>query len=124
MKKELTEKLRTKYPTVYKNLYGDARYTCMAWGISVREGWYDIIDELSAVLEKHKLVAAQVKEKFGGLRFYLDEYPKDDADYKEVRDAISKAERKAYKTCEYCGPPGKPTKGGWVKVLCEECLKK
>lgn len=61
-----------------------------------------------------QVVAIQVKEKFGGLRFYFnggDEY---------IDGIVSMAESMSYRTCEVCGNPGSPTDGGWIRTLCEE----
>lgn len=122
MKKELEEKLVEKYPNLYKEYGGDPRETCMHWGFSHGDGWYDIIDELSAKLEPFGVVAAQVKEKFGGLRFYLD-YPKhlSDEDLQKVREIKNEYESKSYETCESCGEPGKRRSGGWIRTLCDKC---
>lgn len=122
MKKELEMKLVEKYPILYSQYRGDPAKTCMAWGIAVGDGWYKIIDELSAKLELYGIVAAQVKEKFGGLRFYIESCPGDIFD--EVHKLIDEAESLAYKTCESCGKPGTQTKSGWIKTLCEECKNK
>lgn len=59
----------------------------------------------------------QVKEKFGGLRFYTD-YSND-----YLNGMIHMAECISYKTCEQCGKPGKPRSGGWVLTLCDDCEK-
>lgn len=59
--------------------------------------------------------AAQVKEKFGGLRFYMT-HGND-----EIFSLISEAESKSYKTCEECGEPGDQKDTGWVKTLCDSC---
>jgi NADH pyrophosphatase NudC (nudix superfamily) len=67
--------------------------------------------------EIHQPVAAQVKEKFGGLRFYVDNAD----DY--TRGVIAMAESMSYKTCEVCGSPGKQTGKGWIKTVCESCNK-
>ena len=122
MKKELEQKLIEKYPNLYKNHGGDPRQTCMAWGIAVGDGWYDIIDKLSEKLESYGIVAEQVKEKFGGLRFYIGGCSKEIFD--EVYGHIREAEKLASQTCEVCGKPGKSRGGGWIKTLCDECDKK
>jgi hypothetical protein len=60
----------------------------------------------------------QIKEKFGGLRFYVDGVP-----YKSQGDEwINEAEALSFKTCEDCGKPGELTNSGgyWVKTLCKE----
>lgn len=76
MKKELEMKLVVKYPIIFSQYGGDMRDTCMAWGMSCSDGWYNLLDELCenvTTLIGNKditVTAEQVKEKFGGLRFY------------------------------------------------------
>jgi len=55
----------------------------------------------------------QVKEKFGGLRWYIN------GASKEVHDIISKYESVSYHICEECGEPGEQRAGGWIKTLCD-----
>ena len=57
--------------------------------------------------------ATQIKEKFGGLRFYTRKH--DD----RVQDMITVAEYLSEMTCEVCGAPGERRGGGWVKTLCD-----
>lgn len=121
MREDLADKLVKKYPTVFQNYRGDMRQTCMAWGICAGDGWYDLLDELCAKLEPHGVVAAQIKEKFGGLRFYIEPMMTDH--WKEIHEYIREAERKSYKTCERCGKPGTLRGGGWARTICEECDK-
>jgi hypothetical protein len=59
--------------------------------------------------------ASQVKEKFGTLRFYLDNGTQEM--YKLVREA----ERESAETCEDCGQRGEWRQGGWVRTLCDDC---
>jgi len=60
-----------------------------------------------------QVVASQVKEKFGTLRFY---YNGGD----EVVDGIERmAESMSAVTCEDCGAPGKCRTGGWIRTLCD-----
>ena len=137
MKEELDKKLCEKYPKIFKNRNGSMQETCMYWGFSHDDGWYDIIDSLCASIqnhinnkryqfremsqedfdEEHQVVAAQVKEKFGGLRFYVD--GGDDWVY----GAISMAESMSYRTCEVCGAPGKTRGTGWIRTTCDEHTK-
>ena len=120
MSPDKDKELCRKYPNLYKNRHGDPRNTCMCWGFEVGDGWYDIIDRLSAKLEPTGVSAAQVKEKFGGLRFYIDLCPTEKWDY--VNEAIDKAEIEAAQTCEICGKPGKiNTDGYWSSCRCENC---
>ncbi len=57
----------------------------------------------------------QVKEKFGGLRFYVQ----GSNDFFD--GMICMAEQASYTICEQCGKPGKPRSGGWILTLCDEC---
>jgi len=139
VKKELQDKLFEKYPRIFKQKDLSSNETCMCWGITCGDGWYDIIDTLcesiqqrvqfingQRILVKSTLVptkslmltceAGQIKEKFGGLRFYID--GGDDF----INGLISMAESISYKTCEMCGSKGKP-EGKWIKTLCEKCRK-
>ena len=57
----------------------------------------------------------QVKEKFGGLRFYINEGTD------EIHQRIGQAELESMKTCEITGRPGKlRTDIGWYRTLCDE----
>ena len=60
-----------------------------------------------------QVIVSQVKEKFGGLRFYID-YG-DDTIYGMIR----MAESMSYRTCEVCGNPGEPNSEGWISTRCE-----
>jgi hypothetical protein len=62
-----------------------------------------------------QVVAAQVKEKFGTLRFYFD------GGDGYCRGVISMMEVMSGKTCMYCGNPGKVRTGGWLQALCDSC---
>lgn len=61
--------------------------------------------------------AMQVKEKFGGLRFYMT------WETEEIDKLISKAEDESHKICESCGEPGKARSGSWIRTLCDKCDK-
>jgi hypothetical protein len=74
------------------------------------------IDEAKAKLDEETLkvpVASQVKEKFGGLRFYVQAATDKHYQY------ISFAESMSYRTCEECGAPGKTYTDGWHTTLCD-----
>lgn len=76
MDKELELKLVEKYPVIFRDYGGDMRETCMAWGMTCGNGWYKLIDNLCQDImdligdNDIEVIAEQVKEKFGGLRFY------------------------------------------------------
>ena len=129
---EFAKKMEDRFP----EMLGHKRYG----GFAVGAGWWPIIESLcgqidaytkwrnntrTALLknnphnhkipdEVHQVVVQQIKEKFGGLRFYYD--GGDDTIYGMVRIAESWADH----TCEECGKPGKSRSGGWIKTLCDE----
>ena len=59
------------------------------------------------------ITASQVKEKFGGLRFYTNGFTD------EVSGMIRMAESMSYRTCEVCGSPGRSNNYGWISTLCD-----
>lgn len=69
--------------------------------------WFCVLEPMDQV------EAVQVKEKFGGLRFYTDCVPDD-----YIRGLISLAESLSVRTCEVCGAPGKQGGQGWIRTLC------
>ena len=74
------------------------------------------IDEAKTRMDEETLkvpVAVQVKEKFGGLRFYVQAATDKHYQY------ISFAESMSYRTCEECGAPGKTYTDGWHMTLCD-----
>ena len=79
----------------------------------VGEGWSSLIDAIFDRLPEDAYIS-QIKEKFGGLRFYVDGVSS------EVLDFVDEMENKSYEICEVCGLPGKPREGGWIKTLCDE----
>ena len=66
-----------------------------------------------------QVVATQVKEKFGGLRFYYN------GGDEKIDGMVWLAEHMSYHTCEECGSVNNigQTKG-WIITLCEDCSKK
>lgn len=89
-------------------------------------GWYNLIYTLTNCIDRRlehlnkdggnrKVIIAQIKEKFGGLRYYAD------GDIDEQMDGmIDFAESLSYTICEECGAPGKLRSGGWMRTLCDK----
>jgi hypothetical protein len=83
----------------------------------VQVGWYplikNLIDELITLGWDKKVT--QVKEKFGGLRFYIN------GGSDEIYNKITEAEKLSHETCELCGKKGElRTKIRWFTTLCDE----
>jgi hypothetical protein len=168
-----------KYPKIFKDRHGAPTSTAMCWGFECGDGWFNIIDSLCELIQRHidnsledhrrsiewnsilfearagniapmmeyysklgydkkdldeavnsalastsysevlepieQVVALQVKEKFGSLRFYFvggDSY---------IDGAVNMAEYMSRKTCNDCGNVGTRSMTGWVSVRCEKC---
>jgi hypothetical protein len=89
------------------------------------QGWIPMVEELcDKIYEIDKQVKIQqIKEKFGGLRFYYQGSLYDEG--AEVDALVTEAENNSYKTCQECGimDNGKVVTGGrgWIVTLCESC---
>lgn len=88
-------------------------------------GWnnilWDLMEEIERIDEKRATVILQIKEKFGGLRFYVKFREEiDKVDRRIINACISSAESRSFQTCEVCGKYGTRRSGGWIKTLCNE----
>ena len=123
------EQMETRFPKMFSEAYG---------GFAVGEGWWPILEALCVNIQGHidwknktrakllednpynhtipdeveQVVVRQIKEKFGGLRFYYD--GGDD----EISGMVRMAESWAARSCETCGAPGTSGGKGWIKTLC------
>lgn len=126
MTKELDEALCAKYPKIFADRNKSMQETCMFWGFECTSQWHWLIDQLCDSIQsytdankKPQVVASQVKEKYGTLRFYYsggDDY---------VAGMVWLAESMSATICEECGSTKEVTQTkGWVYTLCKECLIK
>ena len=125
MREELDRQLCEKYPLIFADRNKSMMESCMFWGFEHGDGWYQIIDGLCANIQHHidwknkqgekvpQVVAQQVKEKFGTLRFYYN--GGDDV----IDGMVRMAESWSAVACEECGAPGTQNSQGWIKTLCE-----
>lgn len=81
----------------------------------------DILNELQ--IDRISVVASQVKEKYGSLRFYTDTHGLPDRFDHEIDGAISFAEDLSSRICETCGHRGQLRGSGWLFTACEEHSK-
>lgn len=97
------------------------------WADDVGEGWRLILEQLHAevILIDPNYRAVQIKEKFGGLRAYLEWSTQlSIEDYELLNGYVRDAEDMSYQTCEYCGAPGVLSHDNyWLKTLCTKCNK-
>lgn len=87
--------------------------------LSVGRGWHAILTRLFG-LKPADTQVIQVKEKYGGLRFYLS------GSTREYLDLVDAAEHESLQTCETCGKDGEPKTPdgnpyGWWKTVCDTC---
>lgn len=112
-----------KYPLIFAERHRSMQETAMCWGFDCGDGWYDLIDALCGRLQSMtdynpnndrfpQIVATQVKEKYGSLRFYV----RTASDYQD--GVIDMAESMSYHICEVCSAPGTPNKEGWIRTTC------
>jgi len=94
------------------------------YGLDAPYGWHRLIETLHIAIVQidpdYKI--QQIKEKFGGLRYYCA-YKKDTV----TRSLIQTAEARSYKICQICGTENESdkvamsTKGHWYATLCKTC---
>lgn len=89
---------------------------------SVGKGWHPLLwalcEELAGMGLPEGFRVVQVKEKFGGLRFYVS------GATREIRDVIDRAEACSYTVCERCGEPGTVRSNrSWILTLCDACAE-
>lgn len=138
MNAENTKYLFDTYPILYRDHTAPITQSLMRFGFEHGDGWFDLIDKLSAKLEMlnnepacpYYTIAEQVKEKFGTLRFYTHlerkagDAPTDDERAAErvwgdiIWDITARAEGKSAWICEECGDHGETNSNGWLSTLC------
>jgi hypothetical protein len=123
------EQLIVKYPKIFKQYEGNPG---MVNWLDLPSGWVPIIDMLCNSIQNYvdnfvrytkdgqyrpqQVTCVQMKEKFGGLRFYTD------GNDEHVDGMIYMAEVMAYNTCQDCSSQediGRTQ--GWITTLCRNC---
>jgi hypothetical protein len=129
MTKEKELKLVEEFPDILKDYGGDMMATCMSWGMECDDGWFDILKQCMTQLQyccnkfsddnrKVQVIANQIKEKYGGIRFYASYYNANDVEYEILDSLIDRLENSALNTCEVTGERGSLcSKGGWLRTL-------
>jgi len=122
MRRELEQKLVERWPSWF-NVTGNQRETRMADGFPHGNGWFNIVWKLCEDLEPFVAEAEkatgrpfevlQVKEKIGGLRFYVSH--RTDA----ILQRIEAAQLESFRTCEVCGKPWK-LRDDCIRTVCDE----
>jgi hypothetical protein len=118
MKPELDKQLTQAFPEIFQPLFmkNHREHPLEYFGFECGDGWYDLIYDLCQELVSEGQsppVAVQVKEKFGTLRFYVNNSTT------EQDDIIEHYEELSGTVCEVCGNNGKTRPGGWWRTLCD-----
>lgn len=96
MNKKLELLLVKNYPIIFKEYGGDITKTCMAWGLECGDGWFTLLNKACKAIQKTcdkyniEFTAEQVKEKFGGLRFYYSTTNNKEYTINKIERRISK----------------------------------
>lgn len=114
MTEDLLPILRDRYPKLFSSEH--------LREIACYPGWLSLLDDLCLRLQTYldtnpgipQIIVLQVKEKYGGLRFYIaggDQF---------CRVIVDAAEEASLKRCEVCGQPGVLVGERLVSVRCDE----
>lgn len=124
------EELIQKYPKIFQDYEGNPGHC--NW-LDLPKGWISIVDKLCGCIQSYtdyttkytemgpikptQVTCVQMKEKFGGLRFYTNGH--DDI----IEGMIHMAEHMCDNTCQDCGSEQDlGTTSGWISVLCRTCI--
>lgn len=104
MRQELDDLLCQRYPDIFIDRHADRTITGMCWGFCIDDGWFDLIDGLCTAITTQvaagispPVVARQVKEKTGRLRFHFR------GGNEETRRLVRDAEDRSEEICGTCG---------------------
>ena len=121
MNQELQEHLFKKYPIIFGDRDKSPEESGMNFGLQVGDGWYWLIDMICLQLQKyHKsVIAFQVKQKFGELRFYVN------GATERQRAIIEFGQMLSLSICEKCGSTDDVLQtnltGSYIETLCKKC---
>ncbi|MHB8883101.1 MAG: hypothetical protein ACYC69_16530 [Thermodesulfovibrionales bacterium] len=123
MNEKNTNKLIKDFPILYRGHTKSPQESLMCFGFCHGDGWYNLIYTLSCALANYmnenpglQLEVAQVKEKFGTLRYHTE--GGDDYTEKLINEACCKSST----ICEECGEPAETKRhSGWFATLCRVC---
>ena len=85
-----------------------------AFGLQMCEEIKQELLKTKGLIFKYRIT--QIKEKFGGLRWY------DQNTTNEILSIIAKYEDLSYKTCISCGKPATKISKGWISPYCDDCI--
>ena len=121
MSPELDALLRERHPLIFVGTPENGSLTPFGQhGFQCGDGWFDLIDGLCENLQNatkqggRQVVASQVKEKYGALRFYTNGHNDTQGGMIDLTETLSE------RLCEVCGNRGKKTSNGGIRTRCPE----
>ena len=125
MLKEKEKRIVEKFPKLFIE-YHRKEEPIGHWGFECADGWYNLIyiicRYIEDYLESHKDIepvsVVQIKNKFGGLRFYIE------GGDNHLREIVWNLSSLAPYICENCGNVEdiRQTKHGYIQNLCKNCF--
>lgn len=103
---------------IQKHVHPDDPYWCY-----VPKGWQNLVCKLNEHLEaiEPDYALHQVKEKFGGLRYYTHTPGRPNDEHDLFWILVSYYENLSFKVCDRCGERGRLyKKRGYIRTRCEE----
>jgi hypothetical protein len=125
---KLSEKvlaLKAKCPLLFNAVDKEVHPRC---GFYIGDGWFPMVERLCLLIEHHiahyvpeeirgEIYLAQVKEKFGSIKVYMNESTP------FIDGAIALAESLSLPICEECGAPGELRLTSYQRTLCNKHSK-
>lgn len=118
MNPKLEQNLLDRFPAILRQRGLTVHESCMAWGFTLGDGWYPIVEALLETAQAHCDVSgitvemAQAKEKLGGMRVYWD------GSDRYIHGVTTMVCEMASRICELTGQRGRlTTRGGFLQTL-------
>jgi hypothetical protein len=105
-------------PEELRGILSDECYAeCISFDVDA--GWHSLLKDLLVFIAERNpdTRVHQVKEKFGGLRFYVGQTTE------EIRAAINEVEKASFHICDTCGKPAITSGKFWLVTRCEPCIE-
>ena len=124
MNPENTARLFERFDHLYRGRHLPDTQNLMGYGFQCGDGWFELSYELSEQIEAYcqqhpeaaELIAVQIKQKFGELRFHVCPL------VPAIQQMIEQARVQSRQTCERTGKPGEMCRdpNGYYQTLCPE----
>lgn len=115
MNNELQQKLADEFPEFFAE---PPKRMMKMGGVECGDGWFNLIRDLCQKIKAEnppkEFKVSQIKEKFGGLRFYVN-WSTD-----RINSLIDEAEHASYNVCVECGSQYSINVDHW-RSKCESC---